>query len=178
MEVMEAIYGRRSVRSYAEGGQVSEEQVKELLKAAMAAPSAHNGQPWHFVVLDERGAIDKVADILEFAQMARKAPLAILVCGDSTVPTHGFWVQDCAAAIQNMLIAAVGMDLGAVWTGIYPGQEYIAKFQQAFDIPKEIIPLGCVIVGRPKNPPKSGTRYKSCRIHRNGWQASDLAKCA
>ena len=116
MNTLDAIRTRRSVRKYAAGRKpVAPETVRILLEAAMAAPSAGNQQPWHFVVVDDPAILDQIPAIHPFAQMAREAPLAVLVCGDTSLEKHkGYWVQDCAAAVENLLLAAHDQGLGAV----------------------------------------------------------------
>ena len=168
MNVIEAIHARRSVRKF-KTGKIAPGQVDALLRAAMAAPSAHNGQPWRFVVVDDPMMLSRIADNNQYAAMAEKAPLAILACADRDVPTDGFWVQDCSAAIQNMLLAAVELGLGAVWTGIYPVDSKVAAFKHAFALPAGIVPLAAVIFGIPASAPKPADRYDPGKVHRNRW---------
>jgi nitroreductase len=169
MDVMEAIITRRSIRSYQDRA-VAEETVTELLSAAMHAPSAGNEQPWHFVVVSDRGLLAKVRDVHPHAAMAERAPLAILVCGDLSLEKYpGFWVQDCSAAVQNLLLAAHGRGLGAVWTGIYPLQERVEGFRSLFRLPAQVIPLALVVIGHPSHVPKGEDRFRADRIHHNTW---------
>jgi len=120
MDVLQAILTRRSVRRY-QTTPVPEPLVEKLLAAAMSAPSARNSQPWRFVVIDDRTLLDQVPAINPYAEMARRAPLAILICADPSLEkSPGYWMLDCAAAAQNMLLAAHGLGLGAVWCGVYP----------------------------------------------------------
>ncbi|MBE6239831.1 MAG: nitroreductase family protein, partial [Bacteroidales bacterium] len=127
--VLENIHSRKSVRQYT-SEPVSEEQVETMLRAAMAAPSAVNFQPWRFVVVTERAELDAMAEILPYAKMLKQSPLAIVVCGE-TVWMGGnenpYWQQDCAAATQNLLLAAEALGLGAVWTGVYPNAELYTR---------------------------------------------------
>ena len=117
--VLENIHSRKSVRQYT-SEPVSEEAVEKMLRAGMAAPTAVNFQPWRFVVVTERERLDAMAEVLPYAKMLKQAPLAIVVCGE-TVWMGGnenpYWQQDCAAATQNILLAAEALGLGAVWTG-------------------------------------------------------------
>ncbi len=104
MEAYEALVTRRSIRAYTTQT-ISDDLIKRLLEAAMSAPSAGNRQPWHFVVV-KRPTLDTLADLLPFGKMLKHAPLAIIVCGDLVLQPEGYWVQDCSAATQNILLAA------------------------------------------------------------------------
>ena len=115
METLLTILARRSIRRYT-GEKVNGEAIQKVLEAGMAAPSAGNQQPWHFIVLDDRTVLDAVPEHHPHSSMIREAPVAILVCGDISAEKHqGYWVQDCAAATQNMLLAVTDLGLGAVW---------------------------------------------------------------
>jgi nitroreductase len=169
MDTLEAIHTRRSIRKYTEKP-VPQELIKEMLSAAMSAPSAANAQTWTFIVIDDRKLLDEVPNFSPYAVMCHGAPLAILVCGDTTqekVP--GFWVQDCSAATQNLLLAAHALGLGAVWTGIYPMEDRISGFKNAFGLPEHIIPLGLVVIGYPTQKPEPQNRYKEEKIYHNQY---------
>ncbi|MBM7865730.1 nitroreductase family protein [Heliomicrobium gestii] len=166
---MEAIFSRRSVRKYTDQP-VSEETVKELLAAAMNAPSAGNEQPWHFIVIGDRATLDQIPAFHPYAGMVKQAPVAILVCGDETLEKYkGFWVQDCSAAVENLLIAAESLDLGAVWVGVYPEAERVAHFRTLLAIPDHVIPLALIPVGYPAEKPAPANRFDPSRIHYNRW---------
>lgn len=167
METLEAIHTRRSVRKYTDR-EVPEELVTELLRAAMSAPSAVNAQPWIFVVIDDRKILDEIPTFSPYAGMCREAPVAILVCGDTTLEkAPGYWVQDCSAAIQNILLAAHDAGLGAVWTGIYPMKDRIEGFRKAFGLPEHVFPLGLVPVGYPAQKPDPQDRYTEDKVYHN-----------
>ena len=169
MDTLEAIRTRRSVRRY-EDRPVPEELVQKLLAAAMAAPSARNAQPWQFVVIDDRRMLAEIATINPNAQMARHAPLAILVCGDLSLElSPGYWVVDCAAAVENMLLAAHALGLGAVWTGVYPRQERMDGLRRLVKLPDNVIAHSLVVLGYPAEQPPPRDSYRAERIHRNGW---------
>lgn len=120
MDIFEAILTRRSVRQYT-SHLVPKKVVKRLLSAAMQAPSAGNQQPWHFIVVTRREQLNAMAEVLPKGKMLAQAPLGIMVCADTTDLKHqDYWVQDCAAATQNLLLAAHASGLGAVWLGVYP----------------------------------------------------------
>lgn len=166
---MNPIFTRRSIRKY-EKTPVPKEIIKTLLKAGMNAPSAGNEQPWHFIVIQEREILDAIPAIHPYGQMLKDAPAAIVICGDVAEERFkGFWVQDCSAASQNILLEAVNQGLGAVWVGIYPIQERINAFQELLHIPAEIIPLNIIPIGYPAEQKLPAERYESARIHYGKW---------
>lgn len=169
MDIFEALHGRRSIRKF-EDRPVSDEDLKDVLDAAMMAPSAGNAQPWQFVVITDREKLEAVTKINPYAQMAPKAPVSVLVCGDLSLEKFaGYWVQDCSAAIQNMLLAAFGKRLGSVWTGIHPMEDRVAGFRELFRLPENVVPLGLVVLGHPAQSPSSKSRFKQERVHENEW---------
>lgn len=164
---LRTIATRTSVRAY-QDREVPAELIEQMLRAAMAAPSAVNRQPWHFVVVTDRKQLDALAKASPNAGMLQKAPLAIVVCGDMTKALKGnareFWVQDCSAATENLLLAAHALGLGAVWTGTYPSQERCAAVSQVLELPDDIIPLNTIVIGFPaeRNTPKD--KWKPANI--------------
>lgn len=169
MDTLEAIHTRRSVRAY-QDRPVPEKVIQQLLAAAMAAPSARNQQPWEFILLTDRKILEQVARINPNAQMAAQAPLAILVCGNLKIEiSPGYWVLDCAAAVQNLLLCAHALGLGAVWTGTYPNEDRMDGYTQLLDLPEHIIPHTLVVVGYPAEVPEAQERFNAECIHRNGW---------
>jgi nitroreductase len=169
METLEAIKTRRSIRKF-KPQPASRQMVKELLEAAMFAPSAGNEQPWQFIVVDERKILDEVPRICPTAAMCRQAPVAVLVCGDASLERYqGFWVLDCSAAVQNLLLAAHAMGLGAVWAGVYPLKDRVEGFRRLFSLPEGITPFALVPLGYPDQKPGLQERYREERVHYNGW---------
>lgn len=169
MDAFEAIYGRRSIRSFTDD-EVSDDDVESVLRAAMAAPSAGNQQPWHFIVIDDRAVLDAVPEFHPYSTMLHEAPLAIVVCGDKREEKHeGFWVQDCSAAVENLLIAAHARGLGAVWLGVYPAKGRVRGARDLLDLPDAVVPLAIVAVGHPAEEKGSMDRYDPDRIHHNRW---------
>lgn len=169
INTLEAIHTRRSIRAY-QDKPIPEELVTEILRAAMAAPSACNQQSWEFIVITDADIREKIPTVSPFAQMVVGAPLAILVCGNLKVETApGYWVIDCAAAIQNLLLAAHSLGLGAVWTGVYPREERVKGLAEMFDLPAHVMPHSLVVVGYPAQQPEHPDRFKPERIHHNGW---------
>lgn len=169
MDTFEAIMSRRSIRKYT-SQTVSEQDTKELLMAAMNAPSARNDQPWHFIVINDRKVLDEITKFHPYAPMLKEAPLAILVCGDLGIdPTEGYNVVNCSAATQNLLLAAHAKGLGAVWLGIYPRQERIAGIKKLFALPDNILPVSLVSIGWPAETKPKEIRYKQDRVRHNKW---------
>ena len=169
--VLENIHNRKSVRQYT-AEPVSEEHIQTMLKAAMAAPSAVNYQPWRFVVVTEREQLDAMAEVLPFARMLKQAPLAIIVCGE-TLWFEGkeniFWQQDCSAATQNLLLAAEALGLGAVWTGVYPDPQRSAELSAFLGLPETVQPLCAIPIGHPAGENKPKDKWKPENIHYGKW---------
>lgn len=167
--IMDAILTRRSIRRYT-AQPVAEELITGFLKAAMAAPSAGNEQPWEFVVLTERTILDRIPSFHPYAAMLKEAPAAILVCGDLAREKHeGYWVQDCSAATENILIAVNEKGLGAVWLGIYPREERVRGLRQLLSIPETIVPFALVAIGYPAEKKEPADRFDASRLHYNSW---------
>ncbi len=169
MDILDAIRTRRSIRKYTKQA-VSAQQLRTLLDAAMMAPSALNAQPWHFVVISDRTLLTEIAAKNHNAEMTKDAVLAILVCADLKLEqAPGFWPQDCSAAVQNLLLAAHALGLGAVWTGIYPQQKSIDTYRLMFSLPENIVPHSLIPVGYPAENPATEDRYREDRVHRERW---------
>lgn len=168
--VINNILNRTSVRSY-EDRAVESEKVEKLLRAGMAAPTAVNKQPWHFIVVTDKNQLQKLSEANPNARMAAKAPLAIVVCGDMDKALEGdareFWIQDCSAATENILLAATGMGLGAVWTGTYPSKERCAAVAEALKLPESLIPLNTIVIGYPDTEPTPKDKWKKENISYN-----------
>jgi nitroreductase len=169
MDAMDAIYCRRSIRKYTPQS-VPEALVTELLKAAMAAPSAGNEQPWQFVVITDRALLDKIPAIHAHAQMCKEAALAVLVCLDRSLEKHeGMAVQDLSAATENLLIASCAQGLGSVWLGIYPREERVRGLRDLLGLPENVVPFSLVALGYPAEEKPPAERYDASRVHHNGW---------
>lgn len=169
MDIFEAIHNRRSIRKYTDEP-VTDEDIRKILEAAMMAPSAGNQQPWQFIVVRDKDALRKIETVHPYAKMAADAPLGILVCGDPSLEKYpGFWVQDCSAAIQNMLLAVHGLGLGGVWTGIYPREDRVNGFRKLFGLPDTVIPLAFIVIGHPAQKLVSTSRYREDRVHHDKW---------
>ena len=166
---MDPVLSRRSIRKYT-NQPVSEESLRLLLKAAMVAPSAGDERPWHFVVIRRRNICLRMMDIHPHAHMLKRAPVSILICGDETLQKlRGFWVQDCAAATENILIEAQQLKLGAVWLGIYPMPGKVEAFRRLLNIPTYVVPFALVVVGHPAEHKEPAERFDESRVHRDYW---------
>jgi nitroreductase len=169
MDAMEAILSRRSIRSYTDEP-VPEELIEELLEAGMSAPSASNEQPWHFIIINDRAILDQIPRFHPYSSMLRKASWAICVCGDLDLDLMGgYWVQDCSAATQNILVAAQARGLGAVWLGVYPVEGRVKAVQKLLGLPEQIMPLCLISLGYPAEKKPRANRYNEARVHRNRW---------
>ena len=169
MDAMEAILSRRSIRRYTDKP-VPEEVITELMEAAMSAPSASNQQPWQFVIINDRRILDEIPKIHPYAHMLKEASWAIAVCGDQNLATMGeYWIQDCSAATQNILIAAHARGLGAVWLGVYPREERAKTAQKLLGLPEHVIPLCFISIGYPAEKKPPANRYDASRVHHNRW---------
>lgn len=157
---------RRSVRRYTDKP-LSMETIDTLLRAAMAAPSSKDRRPWHFVVIDNRSQLDTLATRLPYAAMLKHVPQAIAICGDPNISP--VWYIDCAAATENLLLAAQSMGLGAVWTGVYPDADRIEAVKEVLSLPDSILTLAIVPVGYSAGIETPKDKYDSSRIHRNNW---------
>ena len=169
MDAMNAILSRRSIRSYTDQS-ISDETIKELLEAAMSAPSAGNEQPWHFVVIRERKILNEIPKLHPYSRMLEHAPVAVLVCGDDQLEKYkGYWVQDCSAATENILIAAQGKGLGAVWLGVYPIEDRVTGIRKLLGIPEHVTPFSLISIGYPAEQKPPSDRYDASRVRHNRW---------
>jgi len=170
VNTMEALLTRRSVRKYRDEP-VRAAVIHEMLDAAMHAPSGNDEQPWHFIVIDDRRLLEAIPGIHSAAKMARGAPLAILVCGDPRLAViHDMWLLDCAAATENLMLAAWERGIGSVWTGVQHRPHRVDAFRQLLGIPEPVVPFALVVMGYPAGqPPRTVERYREDRVHKNAW---------
>jgi len=165
------LFTRRSVRRYS-GEPVTDAEIRDLLEAAMAAPSACAKDPWHFVVVRGRATLDKLAEVLPNGPMLRQADAAIVVCGDLARAhrnLESYLLQDCSAAVQNILLAATSLGLGACWLGVHPNTERMEPIRQQFGIPATILPIATIALGRPAEFPELRTRFRADAVHQGAW---------
>ncbi|PKN07893.1 MAG: nitroreductase family protein [Deltaproteobacteria bacterium HGW-Deltaproteobacteria-8] len=169
MDALDCLMTRRSIRKFTKEP-VDPELIQAALAAAMAAPSAGNARPWHFVLTTDRALLDRVPDFHPYAAMTRQAQAAILVCAEPALEKYpGYWPIDCAAATENLLLALHAQGLGAVWTGVYPDQPRVEGFRKLLGIPGTIIPHSFVPLGHPDMPSGRVDRFQAERIHRESW---------
>ena len=168
--MLDTIYSRRSIRKY-QDKPVEKEKIETLLKAAMAAPSAMNFKPWEFVVVTEQDKLDAIRASLMFGKF--NAPIAIAVCGNTSLfknpMSAKFWVQDCSAATQNILLAAVNLGLGTVWCGVHPVHNFTKRISEIFGLPRHVIPLNVIYVGYPDEEKPARTQYDPDRVYWNTY---------
>ena len=168
-DVLETILSRRSIRKYTKRI-ISENHVRRMLDVLMRSPSAADARPWHFVIVDRRGLLDRMGRELDHCEMLLEATLGILVCGDPSLEKiPGFWPQDCAAATENLLIAVNALKFGGVWIGLYPIEERMAVVRRALGIPKKMVPFALASIGYPAERLPPEDRYNARKVHRNGW---------
>lgn len=167
---MKEIFERRSIRKYLDKT-VEDKDLYKLLRAGMYAPSAGNEHPWHFVVVKNRETLEKIPTFHPHTAMLKEAPLAIVVCGDtSNLKYDGlFWIQDISACIQNILIEGQYLGLGTCWCGVYPREELVKEVSDLLDLPDHIKPVAIVAVGHPAEKREVKERYKEDRVHLERW---------
>lgn len=163
---LDILWARRSIRRYT-GKPVSESDIRSLLEAGMAAPSASNRKPWYFVVVTDRDALRALAAAHPFGKMLANAGVGIAVCGDPAV--SDWWEQDCSAATENILIAAVGLGLGGVWLGSHGRPEREQAVRDILGIPERIGILSLLSIGYPAEEKEARTQYDPARVHRDKW---------
>ena len=161
------IMTRTSIRQYT-NEPVSKADIETMLRAGMAAPTAVNKQPWHFVAVTDKA---KLAELAGRRGMIKQAGVAIVVCGnlDKALqgPAQAFWIQDCSAATENILLAANALGLGAVWTGCYPIEDRVAEVSKVLKLPETIVPLCVIAIGHPAEQPTPKDKWKPENVSYN-----------
>lgn len=166
MELQEAILKRRSIRKFKED-KVKEEDVNLILQMAMAGPSACNKKPWEFFVITNEEILNKFASVSKSSSF--KAPLAIVICGNEERMLLGeassYWIQDCSAATENILLSSTSLGLGSLWCGVYPQQSKIDKVKDILKLPSNLIPLNIIYIGYSDIEEEARTQYEEKNIH-------------
>jgi len=163
------IFERRSIRKYSKLP-ISDSDIENLLRAAMAAPSAGNQQPWEFILIKDKNILADITKIHPYSQMLKEAQLAIVVCADlDKEKLSGYWVQDCSAATENILIESQHLGLGSVWLGVYPREDRVKGIKELLNLPVRVLPLSIVSLGYPAEKKEPSNRYDNLRIHINKW---------
>ena len=166
--VVDNILNRKSVRTYSDK-KIEQDKIDTILKCAMAAPSAMNKQPWELLVVTDKKILEQVSSIVPNASYCRTCQLAIIVCGNKSV-SENFWIQDCCAVTENILLTVESLKLGAVWCAVFPNDAKVKQIQELFKLPEDVIPLNVIPMGYPlvKENPKD--KYSSKKIHLNKWE--------
>jgi len=166
--IIKAIKKRRSIRNYNPNGVVTDEQIKELLEAAMLAPSACNTRPWEFIVVKDRKTLDKIVEFHNWAKMLKTAQAAIVVVAlpDAQIGKsgEGMWQHDCGATTQNILLQAAELNLGTCWCGLHPVEKYMNATRELFNLPKSVVPFCAIAVGVPAEDFGSRGFYEESKV--------------
>jgi nitroreductase len=169
MEVQEALLNRRSIRKYKDQ-KISKENLDKILRAAMYAPSAMNLHAWQFIVVDNKDVLIETIKSIPYAEMLRQSAMAIIVCGDSSVEKNESWLlQNCSAAIQNILLSSHGLGIGSCWIAIHGMEDVYQSIKAQFALPENIVPVSLISLGYPDEVLKAEERFKKDKIHYNKW---------
>lgn len=169
MDAIEALLTRRSIRRFVREP-VPAATVDTLLAVLFSSPSAADARPWHFVVIDRPALLDALADAMPKCDMLREAPAAMLVCADPGLgKIPGFWPQDCAAAVENLLVAVHALGLGGVWIGLHPVADRETAVRRILHVPDDKVPFALVPFGPPAERLPREERRDAAKVHTNGW---------
>ncbi|WP_424245033.1 nitroreductase [Elusimicrobium posterum] len=170
MRAFDAILKRRSIRKYKTDIPVTDDQIEIILNSAMAAPTAKNAQEWEFLVVRERESLNKIMETHPFAKMLETAPCVIIVCANlekEAIP--GYWIGDCGAAMQNILLSATALGLGSVWLGLQAVPERVDAIRKIFNLPANIMPFGIAVLGTADETKEENDRYDAKKVHFEKW---------
>lgn len=169
MKIQEALLTRRSIRKYKKQ-KIKNDKIDKILKSAMYAPSAMNLQPWQFLVIDRKDVLTEIVQSIPYAELLRQTSSAIIVCGDSNIEKNESWLlQNCSASIQNILLSAHGLGLGACWIAIHGMDEVYKNIKAQFNLPENIVPVSIISLGYPDEEVKAEERFIKEKIHYNKW---------
>ena len=171
--LFETIAARTSIRKFDPSKPVSDADIEKILKAGMCAPSAMDRRPWEFIVVRDKAKLAALGSRLPYSRCGNGAQAAIVVCGnlDNGLPGCGkeYWIHDCSAATMNILLAAKGLGLGAVWTGVYPGEDRVAVVREVLSIPEGYAPLNVIPLGCPAENPTPKDKWNPAKVHHDKW---------
>lgn len=171
-ETFKSIFSRTSVRRFTPG-EVSRETLILLARCGMAAPSANNRQPWFIIAVTDKNLLQALGDQLPYAKMTREASAALVVCGnhanDPSESARSFWVQDCSAVTENILIAVESLGLGAVWTATFPYEERMEPVRKILNLPTHLIPLNVIPIGHPFSTPNPKEKWDEAKFRFNAF---------
>jgi nitroreductase len=166
---MDIINKRRSIRVYKDKV-VEKEKIEKLLRAAMQAPSAANQQAWEFIVVEDKETLKKISEMSPYSKPAVNSPLTFIVLGNKdNMMVPECWQQDLGAAVENLLLEAVELDLGGVWMAVAPMEERMSYIKKLFNLPENIVPYSVIPVGYPREEPWFADRYDSNKVHYEKW---------
>lgn len=166
---MNSIFKRRSIRKFTDQ-KISDGSLKKIITAGMCSPSAHNSQPWQFIIVRKREMLDKIMTVHPYTGMLKTADMAIIVCGKPQDGDPGsYWSQDCAASTQNILLEATELGIGSCWCGVFPYEARIEPIRNLFDIPEGFFPFCVIALGYPDEQKPPNNRYIEDKIHIENW---------
>ena len=172
--MLEAIAKRCSVRSYTDEP-VSEDDLQQVLEAALSAPSANNVRPWHIVVVTDADKRERLAGMSQWASFCTESPVVLAFCADTDIQPH-WWIEDSCAALENALIQAAALGLGTCWIGVRgsdiesaPGPERQDLVREVLGVPESISVLAIVSLGHPAGEMVSKPAGPMDAIHRECW---------
>jgi len=164
---IDMIFARRSIRKFKER-EIEEDKLTKIVEAGMAAPSSRNRKPWHLVTVTERETLDSLAEAHPYGKMLYEATAAIAVCGDTEI-SPDYWVQDCSAVTENILIAAASLGLGSCWLGCHPREGRVSAIRKVLLITENMGILSLIAIGYPAEEKEARTQYDKSRDHRQSW---------
>ena len=171
--LFETIAARTSIRKFDPAKPVADADIEKILKAGMCAPSAMDRRPWDFIVVRDKAKLAALGSRIPYSRCENGAQAAIVVCGnlDNGLPGRGkeYWIHDCSAATMNILLAAKGLGLGAVWTGVYPGEDRVAVVREVLSIPEGYAPLNVIPLGYPAENPTPKDKWNPAKVHHDTW---------
>ncbi len=166
MTDIDLLFSRRSIRKFTTQD-IERPVIEKILSAAMSAPSACAKDPWQFHVIKNKEMLTKIADGLPNGKFLPDSAVGIVVCGDIAA-AHGeelsYMLQDCSAAIENLLLAVTASGLGACWLGVHPRQDRIDHIKSLLNLPDNIIPISAIAIGHPANTQPPRNRYNPEKV--------------